>query len=180
MNKETYIQSINKQRKEKDEFFKNAHHSPIPHEERDTFTGLKYYQPEPKYRYSLKINEFQNKEKIIMAMSTGDSQTQYIFGFVEFNLDGENYQLQVYTSEKNPDYYFVPFMDKTSNDETYGAGRYSELEPDHENPGSYILDFNTSYSPYCAYNDMYACPIPPKANRLNVKILAGEKIYREY
>lgn len=44
-----------------------------------------------------------------------------------------------------------------------------------------ILDFNTSYQPYCAYNAYdYNCPIVPDENRLPVEIRAGvmyEDIY---
>ncbi len=38
------------------------------------------------------------------------------------------------------------------------------------------LDFNLAYFPYCAYNDKYTCPIPPKENALNIEIRAGEKL----
>jgi hypothetical protein len=69
--------------------------------------------------------------------------------------------------------YFLPFMDATSGDETYGAGRYLEIEP---LPGGKLLvDFNMAYNPYCAYNEYWSCPIPPKENRLSVPIEAGEK-----
>jgi len=78
------------------------------------------------------------------------------------------------------DYFFVPFTDLTSSTETYGAGRYLELEHDSEKgSGWFVLDFNLAYSPYCAYNDEYSCPIPPKANRLSVAIRVGEKMFRE-
>ncbi|MCS6834243.1 MAG: DUF1684 domain-containing protein, partial [Flammeovirgaceae bacterium] len=40
-----------------------------------------------------------------------------------------------------------------------------------------ILDFNYAYNPYCAYNTMFDCPIPPAENHLPVKVLAGEKVY---
>jgi uncharacterized protein (DUF1684 family) len=115
-----------------------------------------------------------------MATNTGASQTQFILGKVSFEIEGNSFELQVYQTERDPDYYFVPFTDLTSGKETYGAGRYAELQLDHHEPGKFVLDFNMAYSPMCAYNDNYSCPIPPKANRLNVKILAGEKNYREY
>ena len=44
---------------------------------------------------------------------------------------------------------FVPFLDATSGTETYGAGRYLDLEPDED--GTYALDFNLAYHPTCVY-----------------------------
>jgi uncharacterized protein (DUF1684 family) len=60
--------------------------------------------------------------------------------------------------------------------ETYGAGRYLDIK---KTPGatSITLDFNEAYNPYCAYNDSFSCPFPPKENILHVAILAGEKNY---
>jgi uncharacterized protein (DUF1684 family) len=40
-----------------------------------------------------------------------------------------------------------------------------------------MIDFNYTYNPYCAYSDDYVCPLPPKENWLEVKILAGEMKY---
>jgi len=34
---------------------------------------------------------------------------------------------------------------------------------------------NRACNPACAYSDHYNCPIPPKANTLNVAIRAGER-----
>jgi uncharacterized protein (DUF1684 family) len=43
--------------------------------------------------------------------------------------------------------------------------------------GTWALDFNKAYNPYCAYNETYSCPIPPRQNNLPVAIKAGEKKY---
>ncbi|MDG1428784.1 MAG: DUF1684 domain-containing protein, partial [Crocinitomicaceae bacterium] len=68
---------------------------------------------------------------------------------------------------------FIPFRDKTSRHETYGGGRYLDVQiPDRD---MMHLDFNLAYNPYCAYSHRYSCPIPPEENTLNVSILAGEK-----
>ena len=69
---------------------------------------------------------------------------------------------------------FVPFMDLTSGSETYPAGRYLDL--DRTRTGIYLIDFNRAYNPYCYYNPTYDCPYPPRANRLQVPIRAGEKV----
>jgi uncharacterized protein (DUF1684 family) len=38
-----------------------------------------------------------------------------------------------------------------------------------------VIDFNRAYNPYCYYSKTYDCPIPPRENRLQVPIRAGEK-----
>jgi len=73
---------------------------------------------------------------------------------------------------------FVPFRDATSGHETYGAGRYlldtvkgADLGGTAE---SLVLDFNFAFNPSCAWDDSWACPLSPPANRLTVPIEAGE------
>ena len=77
----------------------------------------------------------------------------------DFSVKGQAAILQVYVSEEGFDY-FVPFVDATAPEETYGAGRY--LEPGDLGDGKLYVDFNLAYNPYCAYNDNWSCPLPPK------------------
>ena len=69
----------------------------------------------------------------------------------------------------------ILFTDRTTGKETYGAGRYLDLEPPQD--GLYTVDFNRAYNPFCAYTGVYNCPIPPPENHLPVAIRAGEKTY---
>ena len=57
----------------------------------------------------------------------------------------------------------------------YGAGRY--LEPELVAEGRILVDFNSAYNPFRAYNEEWSCPIPPSENRLAVPIRAVEKIF---
>ena len=65
--------------------------------------------------------------------------------------------------------------DGSSGIETYDTARflYADLQAD----GTAVLDFNEAYNPPCAFNQFTTCPIPLRENRLEVKILAGEKAY---
>jgi uncharacterized protein (DUF1684 family) len=98
-------------------------------------------------------------------------------GELPFEWDGQPYAVQVYapkdTSEGN--YWFIPFTDNTTGVESYGGGRYIDI--DEVSTDSLFLDFNYAYSPYCAYNERYDCPIPPPENALPITIAAGEKTY---
>ncbi|HEY8799105.1 MAG TPA: DUF1684 domain-containing protein, partial [Candidatus Limnocylindrales bacterium] len=69
---------------------------------------------------------------------------------------------------------FVPFLDETSGRETYGAGRYLDLEPDED--GTYAIDFNQAYHPSCVYAPQFSCPITPAENRLATRVEAGERL----
>jgi uncharacterized protein (DUF1684 family) len=75
---------------------------------------------------------------------------------------------------------FLPFGDLTSGHETYGAGRYlldSVKGADlGMKEGRLVLDFNFAYNPSCSYDDRWACPLTPPANRLAVEIRAGERL----
>ena len=73
---------------------------------------------------------------------------------------------------------FLGFWDNTSGNETYGGGRYLDINENPEN--YYVIDFNYAYNPYCAYNHRYTCAVPPLQNRLSVAIKAGEKKYKEH
>jgi len=69
------------------------------------------------------------------------------------------------------DYLFLPFLDDTNGNTTYGGGRYVDLRiPKND---TITIDFNTAYSPYCAYNENYSCPIVPRENYLDIKVKAG-------
>ena len=114
----------------------------------------------------------------MVVTSKGTEQAYMKHGTFTFQLQGMTLRLAVYKSAEDPfaRSLFIPFSDETSGAETYNAGRYLDLE--EQGGDDYQLDFNLAYNPYCAYNDQYTCPIPPRENKLPVKILAGEKNYK--
>ncbi len=81
----------------------------------------------------------------------------------------------LFQNQENVTDFFLPFGDLTNGDSSYGTGRYLNVKVSENK--LIELDFNKAYNPYCAYNDNFSCPIPPKENRLNVKIEAGEKTF---
>jgi len=160
-------------RKQKNEFFINDNHSPLPQEQKERFVGLKYFPENSNLLFELHIEEFPEKENIELQTSTGDLQTYIRFGKIRFQVKGIEAELTVFSNQYG---FFLPFVDSQAGKETYGAGRY--LEPHMSPKGKLLVDFNLAYNPYCAYNDMYSCPIPPVENRLKVAIIAGEKNYK--
>jgi len=163
-------------RKAKDAFFKSDPQSPLEAEQRRNFKGLEYFPENKALRFDLVLERAAHPERVVMPTSTGDEQDYFHVGQVRFSVKGEQAALQVYVSAGGEDY-FVPFVDRTAPAETYGAGRY--LEPEDLGGGVLRMDFNRAYNPYCAYNDRWSCPLPPMANRLSVRIEAGEKKFHD-
>jgi hypothetical protein len=169
-------------RRSKDVAFKRAQNSPIPAAERDAFTGLKYYPVDLAYRFVSQLKPCTVSTPIKMAATKGEERTYRCFGMLEFTLDGKTHALMALknaapTAPGESKILFVPFRDATSGKETYGAGRYLEIEENRS--GVYVLDFNRAFSPFCAYNDDFSCPFPPPQNVLTVAIRAGEKSFHE-
>jgi uncharacterized protein (DUF1684 family) len=72
---------------------------------------------------------------------------------------------------------FLPFSDLTCGKESYIGGRYIDLKIPTSD--TILIDFNTAYNPYCAYNHKYSCPIVPLENDLPVAINAGVKKFHD-
>jgi len=159
-------------RTEKDEFFGKHPQSPLTREQKKDFHGLQYFPENDSMRLEVKVEEFENKQTFEMQTSTGDVQIYEKFGKFRFEVEGEEAELTIYQSQHG---FFLPFVDTLAGKETYPAGRY--LEPEALPGGHFIVDFNIAYNPYCAYNEMWSCPITPAENRLKVAIRAGEKLF---
>jgi len=170
-------------REEKDQFLKEHPQSPIPEEIREDFKGLDYFPVNPSTRFHCRLNRYPDPEAVRMMTSAGVERDYLKVGYVRFIIDGRVQTLQAYRSaqedrsEGEGETLFVPFKDATSGKESYGAGRYLEIE---ENPdGSFLVDFNRAYNPFCAYSERYSCPYPPRENWLDVEVKAGEKKFRD-
>jgi uncharacterized protein (DUF1684 family) len=162
-------------RQQKDHFFKHDSHSPLTPEQKETFEGLKYYPESPDLRLELEVEELEEQEQVKMQTNTGEVQDFIRWGRIHFEVDGQPASLTLFVSMGGGGF-FLPFMDATNGEETYGAGRDLEVEPLAS--GRLLVDFNMAYNPYCAYNERWACPVPPVENRLKIPIRAGEKAFK--
>lgn len=162
-------------RADKDAFFRDDPRSPLTDEQRASFDGLSYFPETPELGVEgwLETDGVDLDEAIVMQTSTGGEQTYHRAGVVRFEVEGQPAQVTLYAS---PDMHelFLPFRDATSGKDTYGAGRYLEVERPRDG-GRVHVDFNVAYNPYCAYNPNWSCPIPPGENWLAVPIRAGER-----
>ena len=162
-------------RTDKDEFFKHDERSPLTTEQQRSFGGLAYFPDNPSLVVTAKIDRKVEPGVIRMETTKGQQQTYRRHGVVRFEVDGEATQVTLYESDHGHEL-FLPFRDATSGKETYGAGRYLDL---HAHGDQITIDFNYAYSPNCAYNPDWNCPLPPAENWLKVPIRAGEKTFGE-
>jgi uncharacterized protein (DUF1684 family) len=170
---------LERARESKDAFFAEHWQSPIHPQDRSRFKGLQYYPSDPSYRFELELQEHPEKQVVRMAYTKGNEQDFLQWGEFRFKIGEKEQALQAYKTSSEEGTLFVPFKDATSGRETYGAGRYIDLDPDRDRSpdGKWILDFNQAYNPWCVYSEAYTCPFVPGENWLEVPILAGEKNY---
>lgn len=165
-------------RAEVDEMLEMDPQSPLSTTQQEHFDGLDYYKADHAFRFSGTVERFGDDEPLVeMQTSTGEARHYRRWGRFSFEVEGEEASVVIYQDPAYGDF-FLPFKDATNGSETYGAGRYL----DNHRPGLRRLgenrveiDFNYAYNPYCAYNEDYSCPLPPRENWLKVPIRAGEK-----
>jgi uncharacterized protein len=140
---------------------------------RREFTGLRWYPVKESYRVTAQFVPYEQPKEVSIINIIGDVEKYKSPGLLKFKLNGQEYTLEPVTS--GPDSLFIIFRDLTSNKTTYAASRFLyAAEPEG---GQVILDFNQAINPPCAFTAYATCPLPPKQNRLNVAIEAGELIY---
>jgi uncharacterized protein len=173
-----YKDAVEGFRLDKDEFFKTMPGSPIPEGERATFEGLPYYPVDEALVFDdLVLEPYTGDEPSNFQIPTSDGKLRpaHRAGILRFELGGAPRELTAYTFDGGDgESLFVPFLDQTSGKESYGAGRYLDLEPELD--GTYSLDFNLAYHPSCVYDPKFSCPLTPGENRLPVRIEAGERL----
>lgn len=159
-----------------DSAYRDSLHSPLPVGDRKGFVRLPRYPADPAFRVDARF-EPRMGEVFGMRTSTEREPKYQGVGTLHFSLAGKEEELTVYRNidlsrlDNYRDYLFVPFTDLTNGGETYGGGRYLDLQGPL---GPVVeLDFNRAYNPYCAYGGSYSCPIPPLENHLEVPVRVG-------
>jgi uncharacterized protein len=176
-----YPDAVRAFRADKDEYFRSSPGSPIAEADRAEFKGLPYFDIDEGLRFDgLPLERYGGSEPTSFAIPTSDGKLRPAerAGTFRFAVGSVPSGLTAYTFQNDPSgSVFVPFLDGTSGTESYGAGRYLDLEPDAD--GTYTLDFNLAYHPSCVYDAKFSCPLTPPENRLAVRIEAGERLAPE-
>ena len=160
-------------------YFKDASVSPLKPKDLKNFQGLDFFEFDSIYVVKAKIEETKESLPFKMKTTTNIPATVRKYGNLFFQITDKEFQLSVYENleyygvEGYENYLFLPFLDKTNGDETYGGGRYLDLYLNESD--SIIIDFNKAYNPKCVYDENFSCPIVPRKNFLNTRIEAGVK-----
>jgi uncharacterized protein len=177
-NASQYEQKVQKERAQKDLFYRNSPDSPLPQAAKADFEGLNYFPIQPAYRVEATLIPAETPDTVQLLRTRGMGQPRdrmVRVGKLRFELLGTQQELTAFAYlDPEQELYFVPFRDLTTGAATYGGGRY--LDVPMAQP--LIMDFNQAYNPSCAYNEAFSCPVPPRENKLELEVRAGELDFR--
>ena len=177
---QSYSEQIAKHREAYKADFIKDNNSPL---KKKDLENLHFYNADSTYKVIADVELLKNEKVFKMPTFNGTSSDYFRYAHVNFSLNGVKMQMTLYRSvslSTNPlykDHLFLPFTDETNNKETYGGGRYIDLDAKEIKDNHIEIDFNKAYNPYCAYSDGYRCPVPPEENDLQLSISVGEKLY---
>ena len=161
--------------------FSSKEKSPLTEDDLAVFKSLEFFHIDSNFMVTASLTIHKDSKPFQMKTTTDRLPVYKLYATARFKLNGKDYSLDIYQNEKllltpeYEDYLFLPFTDLTNGDSTYGGGRYIDLNLPEGN--SIVIDFNQAYNPYCAYNEKYSCPIPPKSNHLDTAVMAGVKTF---
>lgn len=180
-NDNQYALRLGKTRKEKSDSFRRVQGSPLSAEQREAFDSLRYFAPDKTYRVEARLEVLPGRDTVAIPLTDGKADKYLRWGRASFTLNSQNLSLTLFKRIGGEDStLFVPFTDKTNGFSSYGGGRYLDVAPPPPGATELVLDFNDAYNPFCAYNNTYACPVPPADNRLAVEIRAGEQDFHDH
>ena len=163
--------------------YADAKTSPLTTEDLAVFKTLDFYPANEKFFVVAKFVRTKKEKPFEMKTSTDRKPLYVKYGEVFFTIDGLDFKLNVYRNielskkKEFKDHLFLPFSDLTSGNESYIGGKYIDLKIPKGD--TIVIDFNTSYNPYCAYSHRYSCPKVPLENDLNIEIKAGVKKFHD-
>lgn len=174
---QTYTEEIEAFQYELNVEFSDKKTTPLKSKDFKKFKSLAFFPINENYKVVADFERTPDEPIFEMPTSTERKPLYSQYGIATFTIDGKELSLRIYQNQdlmldpEYEDYLFIPFNDLTNGDKTYDAGRYLDLKTTSES--TIVIDFNKAYNPYCAYNDKYSCPIPPRENDLSIEIKAG-------
>ena len=148
-----------------------AHHEQSPVVDRSTFGGLWFFPYDPAWRVEAPVQRAP-AQRLVVQSGTGEDFTLDRVGVIAV----PGGVLDVHWIDVYGGGVFLPVRDATSGTVTYGGGRYVlDTVKGADLGGDLIVDLNFAYSPSCAFDPRWSCPLAPPGNRLDVAVEAGEK-----
>jgi uncharacterized protein (DUF1684 family) len=177
------VSAVAKFQKELNKEYADVKTSPLTPEDLADFKPLDFYPANETFFVVAKFIRTKKEKPFEMETSTERKPLYIKYGELSFTIDDRDFKLNVYKNielskkKEYKDYLFLPFSDLTSGNESYIGGKYIDLRIPKGD--TIVIDFNTSYNPYCAYNHKYSCPKVPLENDLNIEIKAGVKKFHD-
>lgn len=140
------------------------------------FAGLEHFAYNPDAVVEASFETSPSAEGVDFQTSRGWLKRINRVGYASFTLMGKPMKLGMYSDETDPKkvkQLSAFFLDELSGKETYGVGRYIDIDVDGL-PKTLTVDFNRAYNPNCARSPHYNCPFA--VEKLPVALRAGEKI----
>jgi uncharacterized protein (DUF1684 family) len=171
-------------RARRDQLFSGHPQTALSPDKRSHFAGLDYFPYNPAMCVEGLIDTGGAPERREVATSGEEIMPMERVGRVRFTIAGADCVLTLYWIDVYGGGLFLPFVDATAPEETYGGGRYlidtvkgSDIRILERTADAWRveLDFNYAYNPSCAYDYRWVCPLAPPESRLPMRIEAGEK-----
>ena len=172
-----YVETLIKERKEKNYSMQFDTSSPFSIDTSVTFQPLNYYEPNSEFIFKSKLFTYEVQDTVTILGTKGEKRPSILIGYLGLNYNGKDYKVNVYKSfsRTGDEYYSIWFTDRTTGNETYGVGRYLDFELNDDPDFIYTIDFNRAFNPYCSYSALFTCPIPREEDHIDIEIEAGEK-----
>jgi uncharacterized protein (DUF1684 family) len=143
------------------------------------FEGLRFYDYNPDMIVEASFTPLDEFEPKVFQTSRGWYKQFYHVGDATFSVGGETMVMPMYGFVTDPAEVNVMsafFTDANAGTETYGVGRYIDVELEEGSfpPETVTLDFNYAYNPNCARSSYYNCPVAEFD--IPVAIRAGEML----
>ncbi|TFC21524.1 DUF1684 domain-containing protein [Cryobacterium algoritolerans] len=163
----------------RDDLFAGHPSSPLMPDDRAAFTGLPVAAYDPDWRFEVEVHRAEQPHRIQVDTGTDGTVPFDLVGTVRLPYLGaiDLWRLASYGGGL-----FLPVKDGLAGKPggTYGGGRYlldtvkgADLGSGTDDD-SVVLDFNFAYNPSCAYDPMWACPLPQAGNVVAVEVPVGE------
>lgn len=143
---------------------------------RRSFAGIDHWPVDAAWRHDARLEATPGRT-IDVPDVFGETGREPSPGDVVFEVGRRTHRLQALPGGDAGELWLI-FGDATNGRETYAGGRY--LYTDAPGPdGGVVVDFNRAYNPPCVFSHHATCSLPWRANRLSIRIEAGERTWRQ-
>jgi len=144
------------------------------HPEAKAFKGLSHFPYDGRAVVEAKVELAPSAEAVDFQTSRGWLKRINRVATASFTLHGKPVKLGLYSDDTDPKKVkrlSAFFHDELSGGETYGVGRYLDVDVNGV-PATMTIDFNRAYNPNCARSPHYNCPVA--VEKIPVALRAGE------